>query len=119
MLLGCSTCFDRLRVLIMYSNHIVACNYGIIQAKAFWVERKRMLDLEWAASFRRLPKHVQSVLGPKKNLLLLREMLLASESPDDILVDDLMQGFPLVGNWCGVAFCRQSRMRECDPLRIC
>ena len=68
-----------------------------LEAKTFWMERKRVLDLEWAAVFRRLPAHVQSVLGPKKNLLLLREMLAASESPDVTLVENLMEGFPLVG----------------------
>ena len=56
-----------------------------------------MLDPEWAAVFRQLPGHVQTVLGPKKNLLLLREMLIASGSPDDTLIDDLMGGFPLIG----------------------
>ena len=69
-----------------------------LEAKAFWMERKRVLDPEWATRFRRLPGHVQSVLGPKKNLLLLREMLLASESPDESRVECLSVGFPLVGS---------------------
>ena len=61
------------------------------------VERKRVLDLEWTSVFPNLPEHVQSVLGPKKNLLLFREMLEASESPDITLYDNLASGFPLVG----------------------
>ena len=52
------------------------------EAKAFWMERKCVLDSQWAERFRTLPEHVQSVLGPKKNLLLLQEMLDACESPD-------------------------------------
>ena len=36
-----------------------------LEAKDFWVERKRVLDLEWAERFRTLPEHVRSVLGPK------------------------------------------------------
>ena len=67
------------------------------EAKAFWLERKRVLDSEWAERFRTLPEHVQSVLGPKKNLLLLQEMLHACESPDVNLFHNLVQGFPLVG----------------------
>ena len=68
-----------------------------LEAKAFWAARKLVLDQEWAVTFRTLPDHVQSVLGPKKNLLLLQEMLQASGSPDSSLIDCLMVGFPLVG----------------------
>ena len=44
-----------------------------------------------------LPSHVRQVLGPKKNLLLLREMLVAAGYADETLVADLAQGFPLIG----------------------
>ena len=62
-----------------------------------WRERKRVLDPLWARELALLPEHVQSVLGPKKNLLLLAEMLQAIQWPDQRLVDDLKQGFPLTG----------------------
>ena len=66
-------------------------------ALAFWRERKRVTDFEWQREFRTLPAHVQAVLGPDKNLLLLAEMLEASNSPDAQLVDSLRGGFKLVG----------------------
>ena len=68
-----------------------------LEARAFWIERKRVLDSEWINMFRTLPEHVRSVLGPKKNLLLFREMLVASGSPDESLFECLTTGFPLVG----------------------
>ena len=58
-----------------------------------WRDRKRMLDPLWARELALLPEHVQSVLGPKKNLLLLAEMLQAIEWPDQALVEDLKRGF--------------------------
>ena len=68
-----------------------------LEAKAYWLERKRVLDQEWTTMLGTLPSHVQSVLGPKKNLLLLQEMLLASGSPDESLIACLLAGFPVVG----------------------
>ena len=58
-----------------------------------WRDRKRVLDPLWARELALLPEHVQSVLGPKKNLLLLAEMLQAIQWPDQRLVVDLKQGF--------------------------
>ena len=56
-----------------------------------------MLDPVWAQKFASLPAHVQSVLGPKKNLLVLAEMLEAISWPDVRLIADLQNGFPLLG----------------------
>jgi len=66
-------------------------------AKRHWSERKRVLDPEWEQLYGKLPQHVQSVLGPKKNLLLLAELLAAAHSPDHKLLEHLLQGFPLIG----------------------
>jgi len=62
-----------------------------------WEERKQVLDPEWAHLYRSLPEHVRSVLGPKKNLLILAELLAAAHHPDDLLIENLLQGFHLVG----------------------
>ena len=74
---------------------------ALAQARAdglrHWRERKRMLDPVWAHKFASLPAHVQSVLGPKKNLLVLAEMLEAISWPDVRLIADLQNGFPLLG----------------------
>ena len=51
-------------------------------ARQHWLERKRVLDPMWEYQFRLLPEHVRSILGPKKNLLLLAELLTAAGSPD-------------------------------------
>ena len=64
-----------------------------------WASRKEALAEEWESVRRKLPEHVQSVLGPRKNILLLREMLEAAGSPDVSLVDCLLQGFPLGGQF--------------------
>ena len=75
--------------------------HALAQARAsslaHWRERKRVLDPLWAHRFGSLPAHVQSVLGPKKNLLVLSEMLEAIAWPDARLVADLRNGFPLLG----------------------
>ena len=47
-------------------------------AIAFWEKRGRVTGLWWAAMFRRLPEHVQSVLGPGKDLLLFKARLRAA-----------------------------------------
>ena len=62
-----------------------------------WRERKRVLDPVWQRRWATLPAHVRAVLGPKKNLLVLGEMLEAINWPDGRLVTDLEQGFPLIG----------------------
>ena len=64
---------------------------------ASWFERKRVLDPVWQHLREQLPSHVRQVLGPKRNLLLLREMLVAAGYADATLVTDLAQGFPLIG----------------------
>jgi len=64
-----------------------------------WEERKRVLDPEWERLFWSLPEHLRSVLGPKKNLLLLAELLAAAHHPDSRLIEHLLQGFPLVGRF--------------------
>ena len=64
---------------------------------ASWFERKRVLDPAWQHLWEQLPSHVRQVLGPKRNLLLLREMLVAAGYADETLVADLAQGFPLIG----------------------
>ena len=56
-----------------------------------------MLDTIWACAREALPPHVRSVLGPKKNLLLLHELLDAARCPDKSLIDDVTLGFPYVG----------------------
>jgi len=66
-------------------------------AKEHWTERKRVLDPAWEVQYRCLPDHIRSVLGPKKNLLLLKELLVAAGSPDELLFDHLLSGFPLIG----------------------
>ena len=53
----------------------------------------------WHTMFAGLPAHVQQVLGPEKNLLLLAEMLQAAGSEDTELVSHLSHGFPLLGAW--------------------
>ena len=62
-----------------------------------WLERKRVLDPPWHSIWLALPPHVRAVLGPKKNILLLRELLCAAGYPHDSLVDDLLGGFALIG----------------------
>ena len=64
---------------------------------ASWFERKRVLDPAWRHVWGLLPSHVREVLGPKKNLLLLREMLVSASYADESVVDDLARGFPLIG----------------------
>ena len=64
---------------------------------ASWFERKRVLDPAWRHLWGLLPSHVCEVLGPKRNLLLLREMLVSAGYADESLVDDLARGFPLIG----------------------
>ena len=66
-------------------------------ALAYWLERKRVLDPIWSVVRLALPNHVQAVLGPKKNLLLLKEMLTAAQFTDLSIVDDLATGFRLIG----------------------
>ena len=66
-------------------------------AKQAWSSRKRVLDPLWDEKWQALPCHVRAVLGPKKNLLLLEEMLAAAECPDSLLIRDLMVGSPLIG----------------------
>jgi hypothetical protein len=56
-----------------------------------------VLDPVWLALREPLPSHVQEVLGPKKNVLLLREILVSASYHDESLVDDLARGFPLIG----------------------
>ena len=56
-----------------------------------------MLDPAWRHLWGLLPSHVREVLGPKKGLLLLREMLVSAGYADESLVDDLARGFPLFG----------------------
>ena len=46
-------------------------------ALAFWRERKRVTDLEWRREFRKLPAHVQAVLGPEKNLIFVMKLQIA------------------------------------------
>ena len=65
---------------------------------AFWRQRKLVTDPQWRILFKNLPAHCQSVLGPGKNLLLLKEMLDAIDWPDKALFHNLCHGFPLVGN---------------------
>ena len=67
------------------------------QSWEYWLERKRVLDPIWACAWEALPSHVRAVLGPKKNILLLRELLVAAGCPDKALIDDLTIGFPLLG----------------------
>ena len=66
-------------------------------AKLQWTERKRVLDPIWEIQWRRLPPHIRTVLGPKKNLLLFAEMLAAAQCPDENLVACLKGGFPMSG----------------------
>ena len=66
-------------------------------ALAFWKHRKLVTDPQWQTIFRSLPAHCQSVLGPEKNLLLLKEMLEAIAWPNNTLFRNLCNGFPLVG----------------------
>jgi hypothetical protein len=61
-----------------------------------WAERKDALHDRWRLELATLPRHVQSVLGPEKNLLLLEEMLTAAGSTDVNLVQCLRDGFPLI-----------------------
>ena len=60
---------------------------------ASWFERRRVLDPAWQHFWTLLPSHVGAVLGPKSNLLLLREMFVSAGYADVTLVDDLAQGF--------------------------
>ena len=62
-----------------------------------WLERKKVLDPVWLHLRESLPSHVRDVLGPRKNLLLLREILASAGFEDSALVDDLAKGFPLTG----------------------
>ena len=62
-----------------------------------WLERKRVLDPMWRHLWESLPPHVRDVLGPKKNLQLLRDILVSAGHHDNSLVEDLAQGFPLIG----------------------
>ena len=52
------------------------------RARQHWSERKRVLDPVWERQLKALPWHVRSVLGPKKNLLLLAELLAVTSSQD-------------------------------------
>ena len=52
-----------------------------LAAKRHWAERKRMLDLVWPDIAAGLPAHVRQVIGPKKNLLVLAELLDAAAAP--------------------------------------
>ena len=56
-------------------------------------ERKRVLDPAWQHLWTLLPSHVRAVLGPKRNLLLLREMLVSAGYAEETLVADFAQGF--------------------------
>ena len=63
-----------------------------------WCEKKLEWEQSWQETFKQLPEHVQSVLGPKKNLILFKEMLLSAGSPDaESLIRELSAGFPLTG----------------------
>lgn len=66
-------------------------------ALAYWSERKRVTEPCWQRAFAQLPAHCQGVLGPRKNLFLLSEMLESISWPDATLISNLMHGFPLVG----------------------
>ena len=59
--------------------------------------RKRVTSEHWRRICASLPGHVQRVLGPEKNILLLSEMLRAAGSPDVDLPHCLTHGFALVG----------------------
>ena len=56
-----------------------------------------MTEPAWLRLRGSLDPHVQRVLGPEKNLLLFKEMLCASGSPDVHLPHHLAHGFPLLG----------------------
>ena len=73
-------------------------------ALSYWMERKRVTDPLWQQAFSRLPSHCQSVLGPEKNLFVLKEMLEFIRWPDAELVHSLTFGFPIVGRLepCGI-----------------
>ena len=86
---------DAVRFNIQFPLQLVSDKR--VAAVQHWSERKRMLDPAWRTTWASLPPHVQSVLGPKKNLLLLAEMLDRAGSPDTLLVPHLTFGFPLIG----------------------
>ena len=62
-------------------------------------ERKRVLDPAWQHLWELLPSHVREVLGPKRNLLLLREMLVSAGYADETLVDDLALDWRVTSQW--------------------
>ena len=82
------------------------------KAKAYWEARKRVLDPAWAELWKQLPPHVRSVLGPKKNLLLLCELVVFAESPDKTIVYD-STGIPFIGE-----LPRSGTLAECPSHRI-
>ena len=62
-----------------------------------WVARSKELEPEEAQLKATMPKHVASILAPKK-LLLWREMLVDLGYPDLSVFDEVVQGFSLSGN---------------------
>ena len=90
-------------------------------AMMYWAERKEALTAPWSALYEKLPAHVQSVIGPHKNILLLRELLEASGSPDIMLCSNLMGGFPLTGQLPRSGTLKKVSHKECtisaDALR--
>ena len=99
MCVGISRPPEMLRRAVHRSRAFGHCNLEAYRQKtlASWFERKRVLDPAWQDLWEQLPSHVREVLGPKRNLLLLREMLVAAGHADETLVADLAQGFPLIG----------------------
>ncbi len=80
-------------------------------ALSFWRHRKRVTDPEWARELASLPPHSRQVLGGRRNLLLLEEMMAAAGVDDPELLAQLRQGFPLVGDIPGLPAERQGARR--------
>ena len=99
MCMGISRPPEMLRRAVHRSRAFGHCNLEAYRQKtlASWFERKRVLDPAWQDLWEQLPSHVRQVLGPKRNLLLLREMIVAAGHADETLVADSAQGFPLIG----------------------
>ena len=97
--MGISRPPEMLRRAVHRSRAFGHCGLEAYRQKTLvsWFERKRVLDPAWQRLWEQLPSHVRQVLGPKRNLLLLREMLVAAGYADETLVADLAQGFPLIG----------------------